>query len=593
MKQQITTGMLLIAALLLGAFIVFFERETETSHQQMARSRTIFEVLPDSINWIQMERNGIEIECSKASGTWRLTLPADVAVDVAVVERMIAGMAAVQRGELIRKQTLIERGLTPADYGFDEPRARISFRNNNGEFTWRIGRSAPLGDMLYVMSDQSGDIISAPETLLNLIPEDSAWIRDRTLFRTPATAIRGVDLRRPSGFLQLRQIDNNEWVMQQPHEDRADSRQVHALIEKLLDVYIANFVTDEKVDPTVYGLENPEFELSLFTQSGQTQTLQIGKLSADNPETRFAKWIESDSVFTIPEEWIKHLEIDSTSLRNRKIIYTSTDQITGLNISRGNQQVGLVQTNGQWEINRPALWEAEPSQVRALLGSLSQGVIEEFIDTPNKTQLTQIETAPWTLEFSTDESKHTLKVSRPDEDGRVLIQRDTESSLYATSATLLRNSFSDPLFYRNRTVLEISPLEIERVTLRSRGQEQQVINKKGKFMPSDPSQKMNSDAVFDLAATLSGLRAERYVEFNPESLSPYGLDNPEARLNISLNSTNSLGQVLLLGNTTTEGRFAMIQGHPTVFVLPNETARVLTQNLIQPIEKKAEEIETP
>jgi len=150
MKRKFTTGMLLISAVLLGAFIWFFERDSGNSLQQERLNRTLFSVYPESIEWIRMERGDVQIVCSKASGEWRMTQPTDAPVNAAVVEKMIAGMAAVERGELISADTLSERGLTPADYGFDKPRARITFKNNRGTFTWLIGRDAPLGEMLYV-----------------------------------------------------------------------------------------------------------------------------------------------------------------------------------------------------------------------------------------------------------------------------------------------------------------------------------------------------------------------------------------------------------------------------------------------------------
>lgn len=233
MKHKVTNWMLLIGALLLGGFILIFERGTETSHQQEHRTRTVFSVYPASIEQILLERDGKKIECTKSAGIWRLTKPADAPVDSGMVEKMIAGLARVERGELITAQTLRERNLTPAAYGFDAPRARITFKNNRGTFTWLIGRDAPVGKTLYVMPEGGGDIIAAPRTLLTLVPQDPAWIRDRTLFSGEPAAVRGLDLRRAAGFLQLRQPENNGWIMQQPHTSRADSQPVHLLIEKI------------------------------------------------------------------------------------------------------------------------------------------------------------------------------------------------------------------------------------------------------------------------------------------------------------------------------------------------------------------------
>jgi len=592
--------MLFISAILLAAFIWFFERDSATSYQQELQTRTLFSVYPESIDLIQMERDEVQIECSKASGEWRMSRPSDAPVNAAVVKQMIAGMAAVERGELITAQTLKERGLTPADYGFDEPRARITFKNNRGTVTWLIGRDAPLGEMLYVMSSSGNDIIAAPKTLLNLIPQDPAWIRDHTLFTSKAGAVRGIDLRRSSagGFLQLRQVDGGNWMMQQPHVGRADRLSANTLIEKILSARIGKFITDEQTDDlTIYGLEEASeeaaLELTLFAEDGETQTLHIGKPLPDQPEVRYAKWVDSYSVFTVPSDWAAEFELSSNTLRNRQLADDPLDRISNFIITSGEDQTELLRTNDQWHVMRPARWEAEPASVRTVLEAIDGSVIIDFVDNPDALQIAQIDNAPWSIKFKTNEKQHTLRISRPLADGSLMIQRDKETSFGIIGGELFDASFREALFYRTRTVLQIDPVQIKAVTLTAGEKEFRVEKANGQYAAADRTQKANPDEMFELTAELTGLRTERYVAFNPDSLTAYGLENPETRLSITLSGTNILGQVLLLGNAAGDGRYAMLQGQPIVFVLPESSAKALTQELTQPLEKQAEKIMQP
>ena len=593
MKRKFTTGMLLISAVLLGAFIWFFERDSGNSLQQERLNRTLFSVYPESIEWIRMERGDVQIECSKASGTWRMTRPTDAPVNAAVVEKMIAGMAAVERGELISAEMLSARGLTPSDYGFDEPRARITFKNNRGTFTWLIGRDAPLGEMLYVMSSDGDDIVAAPRTLLNLVPEDPAWIRDRSLFTSKAGAVRGIDLRRAGGFLQLRQGDGGCWMIQQPHVGRADRLGVNTLVEKILSARIGKFITDEQTDLTIYGLEAAALELTLFTGNGETQTLRIGKVLPEQPEARYAKWMDDYSVFTVPAEWAAEFELDSDSLRNQQVVDEQLSRISNLTITSGERQIELVQTNNQWQVVRPARWDAEPASIRAILEALSSSVILEFVDNPTTLQTEQIANAPWTITFSTGPKTHTLRIARPLADGRLMMQRDDEASFYITGGELPNIPFNEPLFYRNRTVLQIDPQQIQAITLQTDEKEFRVENLNGQYTTADRTQKPVANAVFKMVGELTGLRTEQYIAFNPDSLTTYGLDSPAARLSITLAGTNMLGQVLLLGDSAKGGRYAMLQGQPVIFVLPETSVNTLTQELTQPVEKQTEEIKQP
>lgn len=589
-RKKHTTGMLFICAVLLGAFIWFIERNSENSQQRQQRNRTLFAVHPQSIRLIRLERGDTVIECSKTAGKWKMSLPTDAPVNSSMIEKMIAGMSAVERGALITGETMANRGMSPSDYGFDAPRARITFQNDRGTFIWLIGRDAPLGETLYVMAAGGSDVISTDKTLLNLVPEDAAWIRDHTLFGTKAAAVRGIDLRRAAGFLRLRQEQENNWRMEQPHTGPTDLPSMNALIEQILSAQILEFITEEKSDLTVYGLNEPSTELTLFTEDEQTQTLLIGKAPPGKPEALYAKWADRDAVFTVPAEWAAGFEMDCNQLRSRQIIHLPVDSITSVKISLGEIQTRLVRTNGTWIVSRPARWDAEPAAVHTLLNLAAAPLINSFVDNPTEAQRKQIQTAPWVITVGSGSSEQTLRIA-VNEDGSRLVQRNDETSLFTTAPGALPDTLADPLFYRSRTVMKIDPASISALALQTAELDSRVEVKDGEYVATDQARKPDRSALLELTTALDALRTGRYIEFNPDSLTPYGLDTPSARLKISLTNTNLLGQVILLGAPAEKGRFAMVQGENVVFVLPEKTADILTRELTQPIENNRPENE--
>ncbi len=591
MKHKVTNWMLLIGVLLLAGFIIIFERNSENSHQQTQRTRTVFSINSESIEQILLVRDQVQIECTKIAGNWRLTKPADAAVDSGIVEKMISGLTHVERGELITTETLRDRNLTPAAYGFDAPRARITFKNNRGTFTWLIGRDAPVGKTLYVMPEGGGDIIAAPRTLLNLIPQDSSWIRDRTLFSGEPAAVRGLDLRRTSGFLQLRQPDNTGWMLLQPYTGRADIQPVHTLIGKIFSARIVDFIRDEKTDLTAYGLEKPPYELTVFTQDERTQTLLIGTPLPEKPETCYAKRLESDSVFTVPTEWIKEFETDAGLLRSRQVLGVPTERISAVQLTCGEQQLDLLRTNDLWQIVRPVRWDADSKQVAELLKAFSGALIEDFIDAPSAAQIAQMNAAPWKAILTAGVKTNTLHLSDLGTNSLRIIQYNEEVSFCTTVDGIVREAFVDPLFYRNRSVLEINPASIQKITRQNGGVEQSIQKTEtGTFAATKPDRQVSAEALTDLMWALNDLQANRYVAFNPPSLTPYGLDPAQSILTITLSDTNAIGRMVLIGHKTDEGCFAMIQGQNIVFVVSEKTAQTITRELTVPFEKQTQEI---
>jgi len=595
MRHKKTNWILLAGTLLLGISILMLERVGKDSSRQMQRTKTLFAIYPDSIEQLLLERGGVQMECTRTSAGWLLTRPVHAALNSGMVEQMVSGMARVERGELLTAETLRQRNLTPSDYGFDDPRARITFKNSRGTFTWLIGRDAPVGKTLYVMLEGGEDIISAPQTLLHLIPQDPSWIRDRTLVSGEIAAVRGLDLRRPAGFLQLRQQEANGWKMQQPHAGRADLPAVHSLIEKLFSARIETFITDEKTDLTAYGLEKPDYALTVFTQDERTQTLLIGKPLTETPELRYAKRVESDPVFTVPSEWTKEFDVETGLLRSRKLIGLPPERITSIQLTRGEQQIELSRTNGQWQVVRPARWNADPARANELLIALTGASVEEFLDTPSAAQAARMDAAPWKAVLLAGGRTHTLNITSPGETGLRMARLNDEPSLYLIGSSTVREEFADPLFYRSRTLLEINPASIQKITVRSADGTERSARKteNGVFAAGHPDRKIQPDALTDLMWTLNDLRAVRFAALNPESLAPYGLETPETVVTVTVSGTDSIGRRVLLGSPAEDGRFAMVQGQNIVFVVSEDTAKSMTRQLTVPGEKKTEEVKTP
>lgn len=582
--------MLFIGVILLAAFILFFERGSETSRQQEQRTRTVFATYPESIDRLLLERDGVQIECVRNAGVWRLTQPVNAPVDAGIVAQMIAGLAHVERGEIITAATLRDRGLTPADYGFDKPRARITFKNNRGTFTWLIGRDAPLGNSLYVMPENGSDIVSAPHTLLDLVPLDPAWIRDRILFAGEITTVRGLDLRRPDDLLQLRQTETDGWAMQKPHTGRADKQAVLTLLSQLFSGRIIEFISDEKTDLTTYGLENPLYEITVFTQDEKTHTLLIGIPVPEKPEFNYAKRIESDSIFTVQANWVRELNIQPDRLRSHQILNLPPERTSAITLTHGEQLIELTRTNEQWYVIRPVRWDAANAPVAQLLKTLTDASVLEFIDTPSAEQTAFMKTAPWEIALTADGKSVTLHISEQGEKGLRLVQVNDEPTLFTTDDGIVTDRFADPLFYRSRLMLDVNPSLIEKITTQSGGTNRSVLKtESGSFAAGEADQNVSAQALTDLMWVLNDLRAMRSVDFNPASLTPYGLEQPETALTITLSDTNTIGRIVLVGSKTEDGRYAMIQGQNIVFVVSEETAQMLTRELTVPSEKQAQE----
>lgn len=582
MKKSTKTWMLLLITAGLATVIVLFERGL--MRMDRPPQHTVFSVYPESIDRIVTEREGVRIECIRDEAeVWRMIGPIEADVDNAMVQQMIASMARVARGERITPATRAARGLTPADYGFDDPRARITFRSNQGMMTWLVGRDAPLGDSVYVMMESGGDIVAAPRQILHLVPKDPSWIRERALFAKDVPDVRGMDLVRAGTAYRIRQAGISRWEFREPYTGRANSQEVHHLIETLLSGRVAEFVDGQEIDLSSLGFDPPALEISLFTRDERTSTVQLGGMADDAGTLYYARRTADGSLFAVPAEWVEKINRDPVSLRSRSLTDLSRPRVDSVRIQRGEQQVSLVRSNRLWRVQRPVRWDACPEQVNSMLDALLDAPVIRYVDEPTDEQAARMRSAPWEIEIGTGSSTRTVRISAPSADEVRLAKVSGESSLYVIPVSAVREAYADPLFYRIPLVLSIDPVAIQQITLRRDGRKDVVGRRAdGAFgSGSDGEGPLEAGALSDLMWLLNDLRVERFVEFQPENLDLYGLDSPKIELTVRIDDPDgTIGRIVRIGNATEGGRFAMVHGQPVVFVLSNESVQAVATPLI-------------
>ena len=265
--------------------------------------------------------------------------------------------------------------------------------------------------------------------------------------------------------------------------------------------------------------------------------------------------------------------------------------IDSISISHGTEQLDLAETEpGKWAIMVPVSWEADLKAVDDLLVEWNDAVVIEFDDVGNDT------VPEWTYVFGSSSLGQTNTIHVLPTQGRkdgLRIRRDDEATVYQLNLRQVPDSATDPLGFKNKLVWQLDVGEIQKVSMGGRSGQYAVERQEdGTFVSSGTNGMLQVDAVA-LGGVLDGLKtlkASSYVTYDPRELSGYGLDKPSLSVHVGLVGTNQLGRVLLVGEETKEGSYAMVQGRDVVFLLEREVIDVFSQNLL--VEQEAAVPET-
>lgn len=613
-----TTLVLLLVALLLGAYIVFVERGSQSMDARREQARKAFRVHPDKVDFLRIEADAVDASLRRRGGHWELVEPLNTRADAGTIDRLLYGLEMLQKGEVITAADREKFGTGMADYGLEQPEVTLTVGEQGARRSLLIGSRARLGEHVYAKEGSVDDIMAVPGDILLAVPEALDDLRDRALLVTERSAVRRLGLRRTDGFVQLARKENGGWRLQQPVAARAERMEVVKLLDDLYGLRIEAFVADDVGDPAAYGLESTPLQLTVWTEDEEAgRTLLIGEPVEEHPELVYARWENGDSVYGVPARVRDSLEKPLQTLRDHSLLPYLPFQISMIRIAGGKQDIEMVrEDNGTWLLTEPGQEVADVQRVQEVIETWMRMEVDGFVDNVGTNRDTVGLNDPvYTLTFAVrpgDEAEQDDETETPDEsqaisitlgrmgdDKSLYLKNSWESTVYEAADDTLQALSLDPLFYRDRVVLSIDREAVRTLQLKIAGKTEIVERRQAAdpfVVAGGKSGQVNKRSLDERLTLLRELSVVRFVDENPDDMAVYGLDTPSAVLTVGLSGDAGISKTLLFGDSENGEVFASIRGQDVVFTVGEQDWESLTRPLLikelteeEPVEAEEED----
>lgn len=580
---------LLLAVLFSGAFIWLMEESPQKIAYRESRGKVVFDLSMETLSRLGFQSSSNKLECLREGRHWEIVEPVVAPVAAGEMERIISGLESVEKVRTIE----LDADEIPAEslkkYGFENPRLEISFSDNRGRRSWLVGRSTPLGNEIFVMRKGANQILVVRDEFMELLPRGYMEIRDRTVFCKGASDVVRVDINRQNGFLQLVKKSQNQWYITQPIVARAQNEPVSVLLQEICALDIAKFVTEEVSDLSVFGLQNPKTQISLTSGSRVSRGLILGDPLPDNPDLVYGKMLDDYSVFAVERKISSVVGIETESLYDRNLLTIDSSEISGVEIRRNDKEVSLSKKGSdEWWVSAPRVWSADSQRIADMLDCWTRGEILDFVDSASIDDLEHsFGDGAWEIAFSSEELEEPVSFqisTNAWKDEHYLVRRVEEGVCGLVSAQLLDLLDDNPLFYKDRKVLNFDPATVQKLTRVEHGSA--VIAERDeagefKLLKGGLEDSLHSDNLDRILNIISSLKAVTYLKPDSSPANKYGLQNPRVGITIALKESDKIGLVLSLGKADARGRYAKLRGDDVPFLISTADARGLTAELVQ------------
>lgn len=430
-----STLILVVLALVLGAFIYFYERHTLDTGGQAER---VAKLLPDfnplAVQAVAISGTNLNLRAERTVRGWRLTAPVAYPARAPGIEEFLRELGELNTRQRVTAADVRAQPDGLGAYGLRLPSGAIVLEMATNRLEFRLGTVTADNDRLYLQLSGDAEVFTAGSNFVARLPREANVWRDPALFQLDDLAFNRVAVRAPGrGFEFERDPTNQLWRLGKPIAARADPAAVEALLQRLRAWQAAGFVTDTAApaDLERFGLATNEVELALGDGTNDLTAVQFGGAVSNGSDLVFARRLPHSNVVTLPRATLESLRLPFTEYRERRLVGAPPSHAEQIEV-RGQDQFTLRRDPaGGWRVTEPLNFAADGGIVTNLLLALAELQVAEFVKDvvtdyapyglaePSRVYTLRGGTngAPWSvrLEFGTNTAAGLIYARRADE----------------------------------------------------------------------------------------------------------------------------------------------------------------------------------
>lgn len=373
--------------------------------------------------------------------------------------------------------------------------------------------------------------------------------------------VSSFSIRRGEKVITLERGENG-WRMSEPVEDRADEKEIIALLGNVIRAKTERTLDASGDSLADFGLQNPPIIFTVHLKEKETPfILEVGNTTPAGFSV-YARRKGEEKILLAPDTVKTSLEKDAFAFRSKVLLSFAQEAVKAVSLRTDSLHVRLErQEKGKWRITEPVEVAADSGKVSDLLRSLTQDQIQGFPDKPASLKMVGLDPPRGEIRLTLDGGTEAtlLLGEREKKEKGVYARRSGEEQVLVLKETFLTEIPKQVADLRDRTLLALDREKVDTIELET-PKGRTVLSKAedtwGIKEPEEASadQGMINDLLWDLTTT----RVKEFVDDDAKTLKPYGLDAPPVTVRLLDPQGKPLSTLTLARASNNEGAYVRV-----------------------------------
>ncbi len=599
LRNHATSLVLVTAALGLGAYVWFVDRDKPSTQETQARKDNLLPLLRrNDISEITIEHEGRKATITRQeegdAGDFMFYLVEENAkLEDSAYADQISVEKLIQALEFATRLRRMEDGFDVGSAGLNPPQVQLTIRMGSITYALAMGAEAktPSGSR-YVKLEGHGIFVIPASAAADMIRPIEAY-RTRRIIPYTSTELASIEVQGERGLVR---IDRGSWggfrIENVPGKPRVSNIVFDRMLRAFADATAERFLEPAKANEALKAAKDP-VTLVLVSKSGDRVAFRLG---GSCPEGSAGAATETPSKLTVmiregatplhacvPSSVLADLQVPATAFVDLQVLGSAPDEVEELSIVRGEATLELARKGSGWHARKPEDRELPAEDVKSYLAALLaiEGTIvpdpnlaKLGLDPPRGTvtlrhpSVDTLEPPPRIVEIGAEitSAEGPSLALRRKEDGVVMLVPAVLARLFEPTMTMIRST----------DLLNVNSQRVQRVEVTLAGGQRRILQRKGAgFAMEEPKgYAVDSSLAADIFDAVGNLRAERWVADRDDG--SFGLESPAMSLRVEFEGeAGQETRALRIGSPTPEGRYARWEKDTGVFVVPRSLDLVL------------------
>jgi hypothetical protein len=319
------------------------------------------------------------------------------------------------------------------------------------------------------------------------------------------------------------------WQLIQPVDAPGDETAIQGVINSLERAQMERVVDETGENLADFALDPPQVTLELEYENAPKQILHLGQRNPTRTSV-YAKKEGDKRVFLTLSSLLTQAQKEIFDLRDKRLLTFDEDQVNGLMLQRDRHTIQVHKGPQGWLLEKPIQGSGDESAIQALLGQLKTARINSFVEEKPE-DLAQYglhkPKLAITLTLGSEKAQKRLYIGK-EKDDQYYARDESLDPVFLISGDVVKEVDKTPFDLRDKLILHFPRGQVDRVELKS--PDWTIICQKDTAdqwqLVAPESSAAKNWKVASILSSLSTLKAECFVEENPQDLAKYGLSNP-------------------------------------------------------------------